>query len=465
LVLARGLLLRRAVFLDKWLGRGPSGGVVFGYYFSLALRSLQRNIVFTTLMIIAIGVGIGASMTMLTIFRAASGDPLPEKSARLFVPQIDTLGPKRNVPPHTEDLLPTWLTYADVTGLMRAHAATRQAGMYPTTLSVTPPDPSQNPLQVYARATYSDFFPMFDVPFEYGGPWSHADDDRHAAVIVLTRALNDTLYGGANSVGKTLSIGDKAYRIIGVLDNWQPSPRFYDPGLGYSGKDQLFLPFTRAIDEHMQTYMNLTCDRGVAGKGWDGLLHSDCIWLRFWVELPSPGDATRYATFLHNYAAEQQQTGRFAWRPRVALRNLTQWLSYNHVVPSTVDTLTGVAFALLLVCVLNAVGLMLANFMARTGVLCVRRALGATRPAIFSQLMIEAGVIGVAGGLVGVGLTQLGLLSCRIVLPADLTVLMQLHRSDVLIALAVALAATLLAGLYPTWRAMRIVPALQLKTL
>ncbi len=43
-----------------------------GYYFTLALRSLRRNIVFTALMIIAIGVGIGASMTMLTIFRAAS---------------------------------------------------------------------------------------------------------------------------------------------------------------------------------------------------------------------------------------------------------------------------------------------------------------------------------------------------------------------------------------------------------
>ena len=142
------------------------GGVVFGYYFNLAMRSLRRNVVFTTLMIIAIGVGIGASMTMLTILRAASGDPIPQKSARLFVPQIDTLGPKRNVPPRTEDLLPTWLTYRDVTALMRAHAATRQAGMYPTTLSITPPDPAQNPLQVYARATYSDFFAMFDVPFE-----------------------------------------------------------------------------------------------------------------------------------------------------------------------------------------------------------------------------------------------------------------------------------------------------------
>ena len=79
--------------------------------------------------------------------------------------------------------------------------------------------------------------------------------------------------------------------------------------------------------------------------------------------------------------------------------------------------------------------------------------------------MIEAGVIGLAGGLLGLGLTQVGLLSCRVVLEGDLSVLTRLHGTDVLIAIAVALAATLLAGLYPTWRAMQVEPALQLKTL
>jgi putative ABC transport system permease protein len=339
--------------------------------------------------------------------------------------------------------------------------------MYPTSLSVTPPDPTRNPIQVDARATDSDFFPMFDVPFQYGGPWARAEDDNHASVVVLTRALNELLFGGANSVDKTLNIRDKAYRIIGVLGEWHPSPRFYDVGghgQTFSADDQLFVPFTRAIDAQMPTDSNLNCEQG-AGKGWDGLLHSNCIWLRYWVELPTTADAARYDTFLHSYAAEQQRTGRFHWAPHVALRNVTQWLSYNQVVPPAVHTLTSVSFVLLLVCVLNAVGLMLANFMARSGVICIRRALGATRRAIFAQFMIEAALIGVVGGLVGIGLTELGLVSCRVMLQGDLSALTQLHGGDVLIALAVALAATLLAGLYPTWRAMQVQPALQLKTL
>jgi len=443
------------------------GSVVFGYYCNLAMRSLQRNLVFTALMILAIGVGIGASMTMLTIFRAASGDPIPQKSTQLFAPQIDNFGPQWNAAVHYPGLLPPDLTYLDATSLTRAHAAVRQAAMYPTSLSITPPDPTRIPIQVDARATDSDFFPMFDVPFKYGAPWTQEEDVNHALVVVLTRALNELLFGGENSVDKTLKIGDKTYRIIGVMDEWHPSPRFYDVGghgQTFSGDDQLYLPFTRAIDEQMPTDSNLNCDRERA-KGWDGLLGSNCIWLRYWVELPTARDAASYDAFLHNYAAEQRQTGRFHWPPHVALRNVTQWLSYNQVVPPAVATLTSVSFALLLVCVLNAVSLMLANFMARSGVISVRRALGATRPAIFAQFMIEAGVVGLAGGVVGIGLTALGLMGCRAVLQRDLFVLTRLHDGDVLIALAVALAATLLAGLYPTWRALQIQPALQLKTL
>ena len=68
---------------------------MFAYYFGLALHSLKRNVVLTALMIAAIGVGIGASMTTLTVFRAMSGDPIPRKSTQLFAPQIDNWGPAK----------------------------------------------------------------------------------------------------------------------------------------------------------------------------------------------------------------------------------------------------------------------------------------------------------------------------------------------------------------------------------
>ena len=62
---------------------------MFAYYFDLALRSFRRNKVLTALMVLAIALGIGASMTTLTIFHVLSGDPIPQKSARLFHVQLD----------------------------------------------------------------------------------------------------------------------------------------------------------------------------------------------------------------------------------------------------------------------------------------------------------------------------------------------------------------------------------------
>ena len=62
---------------------------MFAYYFDLALRSFRRNRVLTALMVLAIALGIGASMTTLTVFHVLSGDPIPQKSAKLFIPQLD----------------------------------------------------------------------------------------------------------------------------------------------------------------------------------------------------------------------------------------------------------------------------------------------------------------------------------------------------------------------------------------
>ena len=59
---------------------------MFGYYLDLALRSLKRNQVLTAMMVLAIALGIGASMTTLTVLHVLSGDPLPGKSSQLYLP-------------------------------------------------------------------------------------------------------------------------------------------------------------------------------------------------------------------------------------------------------------------------------------------------------------------------------------------------------------------------------------------
>jgi putative ABC transport system permease protein len=436
---------------------------MFNYYFGLALRSLRRNVVLTILMIAAIGVGIGASMTTLTVFRAMASDPIPQKSTQLFAPQIDNWGPQKGEVTGESDSLPEQISYTDAMGLMNAHAARRQAAMYASGLVLTPSNPEVRPFQVRVRATYTDFFPMFDVPFRFGGPWNAAADEGRADVVVITRELNDKVFGGANSVGNTVNLDNHDYRVVGVTDQWDPIPRFYDLNTGRYGKpEELFLPFTRAIDGQMMMWGNNNCS-GDLGVGWEGHLHSECVWLQFWAELPTAADAARYRSFLNNYAAEQQRTGRFHWPPHTQLRDVREWLDYQHAVLYEVRILVLVSFSFLFVCLLNAMGLMLAKLLGRAGDIGVRRALGASRAAIFAQGLIEAAVIGLAGGLLGLALTAVGLLGLRSLLSDEVNRLAHLDPVDIGIAVLLAITATTIAGLYPTWRAAHVQPAWQLK--
>jgi putative ABC transport system permease protein len=435
---------------------------MFRYYFRLGIRSLRRNIVLTGLMIAAIAVGIGACMTALTVFRAMSGDPIPQKSSQLFAPQIDNWSPDRP-PSDSPDHLNALLSYTDVMALMQPHGAKHQAAMFASLLSVRPADPQQKPFKANVRTTYTDFFPMFDAPFKFGRPWSAADDESRSAVVVLTREMNDRLFGGQNSVGKIVRLDSEPYTVTGVLDDWQVLPRFYDLQVQPFGRsDEIFIPFTRAIDRKMNVLGSVQCN-GDGGASFELRLRSECIWLQFWAELPTAADADKYRAFLNNYASEQQRLGRFHWPAHTQLRNVVEWLRYRHIVPNEVRILILVSFGFLLVCLMNAMGLMLAKIMGRAGDIGVRRALGASRGAIFAQCLIETGVVGLAGGILGLGLTALGLLAARSLLTKGYVALAHLDLADTAIAVLLAVVATVVAGLYPTWRAAHVQPAWQLK--
>ncbi len=442
---------------------------MFGYHLQLALHSLQRNVVITALMVAAVGVGIGASMTVYTILWGMSGDPIPQKSDQLYTPQIDAWGPPLR-PPGSQaarDRLPPQLTYRDASALMQAQRAPLQAAMYPVQQNVTPVD--ARAFRARGRATYRDFFAMFDVPFRSGTAWSRDADEKRDNVVVISSKLADRVFPHADAVGKVINLSDRDYRIVGVIGPWGPMPRFYDLFSGpFGDTEQFFIPFTTAIDRHITVNGGENCMQAPVG-GWDAHLNSDCVWLQFWAQLPTAAQAREYKSFLRNYADEQRQLGRFHWPSRVELRDVMDWLVYNDVAPPIVRAIAYVSDGFLAVCLINAVGLLLAKFSSRARELALRRALGASRAEIFLQCVTETLLIGLIGGIVGLGLTAAGAAGMRQLLAeanrmgVDVSRLISLNASLVMTTLLAAVAVTVCAGLYPTWRASRIHPALQLK--
>jgi putative ABC transport system permease protein len=434
---------------------------MFGYYFDLALRSLKRNKALTALMVLAIALGIGASMTTLTVLHVLSGDPLPGRSAQLYYPQIDPQDSKGMTPDKEP---PTQVTLIDGMNLLHAKRADHQALMTGGRVPIQPDATALDPFYVDARYTSADFFPMFATPFLYGHGWDAAADEAGARDVVITRELNDKLFGGANSVGRTLRMAGASFRILGVLDRWRPNPHFYDLYTGaFDAAEQVFLPLQTMVGMRLNHRGSNNC-WGNGGGGIDGILPSDtCVWLQFWVQLDTPEKAAAYRQFLVHYSQEQKVLGRFQREPNVRLRSLMQWMDYNQVVPSDVRLQTWLAFGFLLVCLVNTVGLMLAKFMRRAGEFGVRRALGASRGVLFMQLLIESGVIGLVGGSGGLLLAFAGLWLVR-QRPADYAALAHLDLSMLAGTFVLALGASLFAGVLPAWRACQIAPALQLKS-
>jgi putative ABC transport system permease protein len=434
---------------------------MFNYYLQLGLISLKRNPILTALMVLGIALGIAASMTSLTLLHIMGSDPIPWKSDKLHYVQLDNWDP--NQPYDQEGNPPDQVSYRDAQALMEAGKADKQAAMYKVAFPIQPENPEVKPFLALGRATYADFFPMFEPPFQYGGGWDHAQDTQHGRVVVLSRDTNEKLFGGQDSVGKKVRMNEIDYTVVGVLGQWKPRVKFYDLTNGtLNDPEEFYVPYTTTIEIKANASGNNSCWKN-SEPGWEGYLASECIWQQYWVQLDSPAREAEYKSFLENYVNEQKKLGRFPRPMNNRLYNVTDWLQNQKVVPKDVEVQVGLSFAFLLVCLVNTIGLLLAKFMRKSGEIGLRRALGASKPQLFSQYIIESGVIGVSGGLFGLLLTLVGLWMVRLLYQSYANVA-HLDWAMVATTIVLAIGAAVLAGLYPTWRACQIAPAAQLKT-
>jgi len=433
---------------------------VLAHTLRLSLRALRQDLLRSLLMIVALGLGIGAAMTSVAVFRAMSVNPLAHKEGRVFIVQMDNMA--AGSPYQKAGEPPKQLTYRDATALWQTHQARRQVLLYPNQIALEGLDAPLSPTLATVMFTTADLFPMFDVPMRYGGGWDAATDERGDLVVVLSRELNERAFGGANSVGKHLRIGGQRFTVIGVTEAWHPQPRFYDYAAGVGAPEpDLWLPFAFGIAQQMRA-LNNDCWPSYAGP-FAGFQQSECVWLNLWVELGSPDEVAAYRTLMERYVADQKALGRFPQPMHNRLRTVAEWLRSQAAVSSDVRLQTLLSFAFLAVCLINTAGLLLAKFLARVREVSVHRALGATRNQIFLRYLAEAGVIGLCGSLIGLLLTFGGSAAMQRLAP-DLAHARLLDPSMIGATVVLAIAVSLVAGAIPAWRVCRTVPATFLKS-
>jgi putative ABC transport system permease protein len=439
---------------------------MFAYHLRLAIKSIRRHIVLSTLMVSAIGIGIGACMTVITVYYMMSGDPIPHKSGSLYAVQLNAWESAEPYDDDRPEQLPELLTYTDALNLMKSDIPLRQVAMHESGFTLDPDNPDVNPLLAIGLFTTADFFAMFDVPFLHGGAWDDRADAGASNVAVIDFETNEEVFGGEDSVGKTIRLDNEELTVVGVLDRWEPVPRFYSAFNSPFGEtNDVFLPLKINEGWQSQNMGNTMCWGEDPIDSFQAFLNSECIWMEYWVELPNADLKAQYETFLAGYVAEQKKLGRMPRDDASAeIRNVTEWLEFNEVVSADFKVLVGLGFMFLAVCLLNTVALLLAKFSGNAPRVSLQRALGASKAMVFRESLVEVGLIGLMGGVLGLALAWLGLQGVKAVNLGRYDQLVNMDGTLVVFALLISMAAALLAGIYPTWRICQVAPAAYLKT-
>lgn len=433
------------------------------YNVKIAIKSLRRNPVLTVLLISAIALGICVSTTFVALRHIFEKDPLPGKSETLFYVRMDNWDPQRAYVAEDPKSLPTQLTYRDARALLKSKIPTQQTPSFKTRQFIHPDPKLGRPFSQDIRIVYNDFFTMFNVPFRYGGPWDDAADNKPEQVLVIDHAMNERLFGGENSVGRSVRIDQRTFKVVGVLAPWRPATKFYDMSQSPANPlESIFMPFEFTPILELATSGNSDGWKGGCCNSVAEFLDSESVWLQMWVELPTAARQSAYRELVDNHVRDQKKLGRFQRPLHTEVTPLPALMEEFGAVPDAVKSMSIVSLLFLVVCSLNLVGLLLGKFLARIPEVSVRRALGASRWQVFWQHVVECELVGIAGGVIGLALS-VGVLELFAKAIPNGAEVIRMDGEMVLLSILLSLVAGLLAGIYPSWRVCSVAPAMQLK--
>jgi putative ABC transport system permease protein len=438
------------------------------YYLTLAWRRCRHNLPMVALLVLTMAIGIASCMTALTIFGALSGDPLPGISPHLYVATMDAreaLDASDNKDPAGPDRPDSYIDLNDARALVDAHRARQQAALAQSYERVATPDGKTSD-QVLGLMAYGPVLDLFGVPLRSGRHWTTAEQAAHAPVVVIDADLSDKLFGTQNAVGRSVTMGTRSFRVIGVSAPWKPHTQFFDlprnAGNVLGQGEQFFMPAESALEGGVGPVTSGECGKDAAVVSFQSADVGKCRWLETWLALDTPAMVATYRQFLSGYADVQHASGRFAYPPKATLYGSQAWMTANRVVPDDVRLNAMLAGAFLLLCMVNVAGLLAARFLRRQADVAIRRALGASRQHVFAQHLVETGVLGLIGGMLALPLTWLGLWIVRMQ-PVAYAEAASFSASAFIGLLLLSVAVGLLVGILPAWRICRLPPAMQIK--
>ena len=451
---------------------------MFSYNLLLATKSLKDRVSLTVLMILAISVGLGLYMTIKTMAHQSKRVPLAHKSEQVYLIQMDNR--ELTADPINRQARMVDTTYKDTINLMELQLpGVEQTFTWKTHGVLNVEDENITPVRTQALVGTTEFFSMFEPRFLYGRAWDKSDEQSGAAVVVISKRMNDQLFGGIDSVGQKLRINTLDMTVVGVLDTWNLPRRFYDRSYRSSNPDDFYIPYTFALNNELPRDAGFDCwsteaenSRAFRTRMQEQLLNSECAWITFWAEIPDD-QIDEYNRQLVQYIETQKQLGRFPREIQTYVTNLDDQIADISSRNGFFNMFNIIATLFFAVCLINAVGILLAKFMRRSREVALRRALGAKKSTIIFQHLLEVIILGSLGGALGLVVSYYGLQGLMHIqlyasdyqlLLEDLRPMYSLDLEMIGAAFGIAIASTIVVGIYPIWRICNIPPASQLKS-
>jgi putative ABC transport system permease protein len=391
-----------------------------------ALRALRLNRMRTGLTMLGMVIGVAAVVLMLAVGQGAQttvNQAITSMGSNLFfiVPGATSSGGLRSGAGGVQTL-----TMGDAQAIAHLPSIKATAPIITGTAQL---NYGANNWSTSVTGVTPDYFTMRDWPVANGALFTDGDLRSSSRLVVLGQITANNLFGDEDPVGKTVRIKSSPFLVAGVL-----TPK----GQSLEGRDQddaVFIPLT-------------TGQRQVFGNQFPGTI-------RLMMAQAQSAEVMDEAEIDMNRLLRQRHRLAQGMENDFTVRNLAALAAVATGAAKVMSLMLGaIASVSLLVGGIGIMNIMLVSVTERTREIGIRMAIGANRRAILTQFLLEALVICILGGLIGVALGIGG--AWAVSQAADMVVVITFGM--VALAFAFASAVGIFFGFYPAKKAAALKP-------